>query len=77
MREAGAILENEDYEVFVDSNFFFDRSVAKLLLDVSERSRICPDLLQYYRGITVDCEIDAYGDFLQVFMVQFYSNSGR
>lgn len=38
----------------VDSNFFFDTNVAK-------------SLLQYYRSVKpLRCEIDAYGDFMQV-----------
>jgi len=38
----------------VDSNFFFDTNVAK-------------SLLQYYRNVKpLRCEIDAYGDFMQV-----------
>eukprot|EP01114_Cavostelium_apophysatum_P019259 TRINITY_DN6156_c0_g1_i4.p1 TRINITY_DN6156_c0_g1~~TRINITY_DN6156_c0_g1_i4.p1 ORF type:complete len:1010 (+),score=265.03 TRINITY_DN6156_c0_g1_i4:32-3031(+) len=52
MKEAGALVENQEYEIFVDSNYYFDRSVEKRLLELHGR-------------ITLDCEIDAYGDFLQ------------
>jgi len=34
MQSEGALISNASYEVFVDSNFFFDRSVAKKLLQV-------------------------------------------
>jgi len=50
MQNAGAIIQDD--EVFVDSNFYFDRSVEKILLS-------------FFHSGKLDCEVDAYGDFLQ------------
>jgi len=50
MQETGAILPNG--QVYLDSCFYFDMPFAKLLLKI-------------YHEHNLDCEIDAYGDFLQ------------
>jgi fucose-1-phosphate guanylyltransferase len=78
MRDAGAFLTPScsaggEELVFVDSNFFFDRSIAKLLLEVRnfytqpDTCGYLPRHRQYYSKVSpLSCEVDAYGDFLQV-----------
>jgi len=52
---AGALSESDDGPTaLVDSSFFFDATVAAKLLDWYTR-----------RNCSLNCEIDAYGDFLQ------------
>eukprot|EP00741_Cyanophora_paradoxa_P012632 tig00020614_g12205.t1 len=53
MKERGAIAGSEG-SAWTDSWFFFDHSVASRLLQVYDA-----------RGCKVECEVDAYGDFLQ------------
>lgn len=54
MRKHGVIfLQNGKEHVYTDSVFFVDWETAKSLYDFSEEIK------------PIDCEIDAYGDFLQ------------
>jgi len=55
MRTHGALLDGKEDEAYTDSAFAFDMTAARLLL-------------AFFRGTcggSLDCEIDAYGDFLQ------------
>eukprot|EP00283_Hemiselmis_rufescens_P010490 CAMPEP_0173424044 /NCGR_PEP_ID=MMETSP1357-20121228/4082_1 /TAXON_ID=77926 /ORGANISM="Hemiselmis rufescens, Strain PCC563" /LENGTH=574 /DNA_ID=CAMNT_0014387211 /DNA_START=69 /DNA_END=1793 /DNA_ORIENTATION=+ len=54
MREYGALLDGREDEAYTDSSFFFDWGAADKLLAWYDK-----------RGGKIDCEIDAYGDFLQ------------
>uniref|UniRef100_A0A6U5AX03 GDP-fucose pyrophosphorylase domain-containing protein n=1 Tax=Hemiselmis andersenii TaxID=464988 RepID=A0A6U5AX03_HEMAN len=54
MREYGALLDGKEEEAYTDSSFFFDWSAAAKLLKWFDES-----------NGKIECEIDAYGDFLQ------------
>ena len=54
MRNSGAtFVRNGEEYVFTDSTYFVDWNTAKSLYDFSDEIK------------PIDCEIDAYGDFLQ------------
>lgn len=54
MRSSGAVFRQDNEEfIYSDSAFFMDYATTKLLLDWSKQNG------------ALDCEIDAYGDFLQ------------
>ncbi len=54
MRSSGAVfMKNDEEFVYSDSAFFVDYATIKILLE------------WYKKKGGIDCEIDAYGDFLQ------------